>query len=157
MKRLILIFCIILFATPAQAKRLHHEKHYQTQWCRDNGGETEVVLPDRTRCDCLTDKHAIEFDFGNKWAESVGQVLYYSIQTGKKAGIVLTDKHAIEFDFGNKWAESIGQALYYSIQTGKKAGIVLILEKKKDYRYWIRLNTIIEHYGLPIDTWIVMP
>jgi len=29
----------------------------------------------------------------------------------------------------------------------------LILEKKSDYKYWIRLNTIIEHFGLPIDTW----
>jgi hypothetical protein len=75
-------------------------------------------LPDKTRCDCLT------------------------------------STHAIEFDLGNKWAESIGQALYYSIQTGKRAGVVLILEKQKDYKYWIRLNTIIDHYGLPIDTWL---
>ena len=33
--------------------------------------------------------HAIEFDFGSKWTEAVGQGMYYSIQTGKKAGIVL--------------------------------------------------------------------
>jgi 5-methylcytosine-specific restriction enzyme A len=33
----------------------------------------------------------------------------------------------------------------------------LILEKKKDYKYWIRLNTIIEHYGLLIDTSKVGP
>jgi hypothetical protein len=121
MKKWILICCIVLLSTPALAKRLHPEKWYQTQWCQDHGGQVEVVLPDRTRCDCLT------------------------------------DTHAIEFDFGNKWAESIGQALYYSIQTGRKAGIVLILEKKSDYKYWIRLNTIIDHYGLPIDTWMVKP
>jgi len=48
-----------------------------------------VVLPGRTRCDCVTDSHAIEFDFGNKWTEAVGQSLYYSLQPGKKAGIVL--------------------------------------------------------------------
>jgi len=48
-----------------------------------------VVLPDKTRCDCLTDTHAIEFDFGKKWAEAMGQSLYYSLQTGKRAGIVL--------------------------------------------------------------------
>jgi hypothetical protein len=119
MKRWVLIFCIILFATPAHAKRLHPEKHYQAIWCKAHNGQVEVVLPDRTRCDCLT------------------------------------DTHAIEIDFGNKWAESIGQALYYSIQTGKKAGIVLILEKQKDYKYWIRLNTVIDHYNLPIDTWKV--
>ena len=35
----------------------------------------------------------------------------------------------------------------------KKAGIFLILESMKDRKYWIRLNTTIEHFNLPIDTW----
>jgi len=87
MKRLILIFCIILMSTPAQAKRLHYEKWYQSEWCKAHNGQVEVVLPDRTRCDCLTNTHAIEFDFGNKWAEAIGQALYYSIQTEKKQGL----------------------------------------------------------------------
>jgi hypothetical protein len=34
-------------------------------------------------------------------------------------------------------------------------GIVLILETIKDSKYWIRLNTTIEHFNLPIDTWSV--
>jgi hypothetical protein len=33
------------------------------------------------------------------------------------------------------------------------AGIVLILETMKDRKYWIRLNTTIEHFDLQIDTW----
>jgi hypothetical protein len=37
----------------------------------------------------VTDTHAIEFDFGSNWPEAVGQSSYYSIQTKKKAGIVL--------------------------------------------------------------------
>ena len=63
--------------------------------------------------------------------------------------------HAIEFDFGDHWSEAVGQSAYYAIQTGKKAGIVLILETMKDRKYWIRLNTTIEHFNLPIDTWNV--
>lgn len=124
MKRTMLIgitLIIMLFACIANAKRLHPEKWYQERWCKANGGQTEVVFPDKTRCDCLT------------------------------------STHAIEFDFGKKWAEAIGQALYYSIQTGKKAGIVLILEKPRDYKYWIRLNTVIDHFRLPIDTWKTAP
>jgi hypothetical protein len=39
--------------------------------------------------------------------------------------------------------------------TKKKAGIVLILESMKDRKYWIRLNTSIEHFNLPIDTWSI--
>jgi hypothetical protein len=58
-------------------------------------------------------------------------------------------------DLGNGWAEAIGQSAYYSIHTKKKAGIVLILENVKDRKYWIRLNTTIEHFNLPIETWNV--
>jgi hypothetical protein len=101
------------------AKREHPEKWYQERWCREQGGQIEVVLPEKTRCDCVTDTHAIEFDFGNNWAEAVGQ------------------------------------SSYYSIQTKKKAGIVLILEKIKDRKYWIRLNSTIQHFNLPIDIWNV--
>ncbi len=95
------------------------EKWYQKRWCREQGGRIEVVLPDKTRCDCVT------------------------------------DTHAIEFDFGSGWAEAIGQSAYYSIHTQKKAGIVLILETMKDRKYWIRLNTTIEHFNLPIDIWSI--
>lgn len=120
MKRIILIGVIVFISSFAYAKRLHYEKWYQNRWCSEKQGRVEVVLPDKTRCDCLT------------------------------------DTHAIEFDFASKWAEAIGQSLYYSLQTGKKAGIVLILEdSKKDYKYWLRLNSTIENFKLPIDTWTV--
>lgn len=46
-------------------------------------------MPGDTRCDCLTDEYAIEFDFGYKWAESIDQSLYYALQTGRKPGVVL--------------------------------------------------------------------
>ena len=38
-----------------------------------------MVLPDGTRCDCLTDTHAIEFDFGSNWAEAIGQSAHYKL------------------------------------------------------------------------------
>jgi hypothetical protein len=37
--------------------------------------------------DCLTDEYAIEVDFAKKWAESVGQSLYYAEMTGKKPAV----------------------------------------------------------------------
>jgi hypothetical protein len=49
----------------------------------------EYVLDDKTRVDCLTDTLAVEVDFAQKWAEAVGQSLYYAYKTGKKPGIVL--------------------------------------------------------------------
>ena len=39
--------------------------------------------------DCLTKDYALEFDFAHKWAESVGQSLYYSIMTKRQPGVVL--------------------------------------------------------------------
>lgn len=88
------IFAVILasliFITPyAQAKHLHYEKEYQEAFCNVVKGTMEVELKDYTRVDCVTDTHAIEFDFAKKWAESVGQSLHYSLMTGKRAGIVL--------------------------------------------------------------------
>ncbi len=63
--RIVSIFVIIfLFPSLLLAKREHPEKWYQKRWCMEQGGQIEVVLPDRTRCDCVTDTHAIEFDFG---------------------------------------------------------------------------------------------
>jgi hypothetical protein len=111
-------FCFLI-ASAAQAKQ--PESYYQDIWCKQYEGITEYTLPDLTRCDCLT------------------------------------DTHAVEVEFGRKWAEVIGQALYYALQTGHKAGIILILESEKDYKYWLRLNTTIEHHGLEIDTWKIGP
>jgi hypothetical protein len=51
------------------------------------------------------------------------------------------------------WAKAIGQSSFYALQTSKESGIVLILERIKDRKHWIRLNTTIQHFELPIDTW----
>lgn len=67
----------------------YSESFYQEQYAKKLGGRTEVTMPDGTRCDILTDTHAIEVDFADKWAEAIGQSLNYAMQTGKKAGIVL--------------------------------------------------------------------
>jgi len=59
--------------------------------------------------------------------------------------------YRIEVDFADKWGEAIGQSLNYSFQSNKRAGILLILEKKTDEKHLIRVQSIIEHFQLPID------
>lgn len=96
LKSLVLITLLGIFlcaTTKTQAKSAEstqikkwHEADFVDAHCT---GEIEFVLADRTRVDCLTDTHAIEYDWGKKWAESLGQALFYSAMTGKKAGIVL--------------------------------------------------------------------
>lgn len=65
------------------------EADHAAPWCALQGGQIEHVLPDRTRVDCLTDTHAIEVDFAPKWAEAIGQALYYAAATGKRPGVLL--------------------------------------------------------------------
>jgi len=77
---------LLLLFVSALAYADKSERDYQDEWCQ---GEKEYVLSDRTRVDCLTDTHAIEIEFANKWKEAIGQSLHYSLMTGKKAGIVL--------------------------------------------------------------------
>jgi len=81
----LMIVVLILFII-GSSDILAAEKDYQQQYCK---GQMEYVLKDRTRVDCLTEDHAIEYDFGKKWAEAVGQSLHYAAHTGKRAGIVL--------------------------------------------------------------------
>ena len=65
------------------------ESYYINQWCTSDFGRKEVVLWDMSRVDCLAKDYAIEFDFANKWAESIGKSLYYAKLTNKEAAIVL--------------------------------------------------------------------
>lgn len=70
-------------------KHQHNEASYQNAWCSSHGGVTEYENKDFTRVDCLTATNAVEFDFANKWAESIGQALHYQLMTGKRAKVVL--------------------------------------------------------------------
>lgn len=87
------IFCIFLFLfltiLPASAKRLYPEAEYKKAWCNKRGGVMEYVLTDKARVDCLTPEFAVEFDFANKWAECIGQAIYYGKMTNRQAACVL--------------------------------------------------------------------
>jgi len=62
---------------------------YERKWCGEHNGATGVKMPDGTSAACITSSHVVEFEFAPKWAEAIGRALYYSFETGKKAGIVL--------------------------------------------------------------------
>lgn len=98
----IILLTLLIFSLPVQAKRMYNEAYYQELWCSEQKGKMEYVLPDFTRVDCLTEDHAIEFDFANKWAESIGQALHYGMMTGKKPGIVLIIEKPKHFVYYNR-------------------------------------------------------
>ena len=44
---------------------------------------------DGTRVDLLGEDYAWEVDWSHKWAEAIGQSLYYAEMTGRKPGVIL--------------------------------------------------------------------
>lgn len=102
--RFVFALLFIFITDFSYAQHLHKEKEYQTYWCSKNNGTTETVLDDRSKVDCVLEDYAVEFDFAKKWAEAVGQALYYSLKTGKKPGIVLIlegpedEKHLVKLE-----------------------------------------------------------
>jgi len=52
----------------------------------------EVRLDDGTRVDLLFPNQACEIDWANKWAEGIGQAIYYSKKTGKDPLVLLLVK-----------------------------------------------------------------
>lgn len=66
-----------------------HERDVQRFWCDRHHGEQEHRLTDGTRIDCLTTEYAVEVEYAAKWAEAIGQSLFYARMTDRKPGIVL--------------------------------------------------------------------
>jgi len=91
-KIILLAMSLLLMTLPAHAKKLHYERWYQNFQCNALGGITEFrPKKDRyVRIDCELPNYSVEVDFSSaKQYEAIGQSLYYSYLTGKKAGIWL--------------------------------------------------------------------
>lgn len=98
MKKLLTALTIVLFIQCAAiAKRDYPERYYQNEWCNKYFGVQEYELSDKTRVDCLTTNYAVEFDFAQKWAESIGQSLHYAEMTSKNPAIVLIIEKPLDF------------------------------------------------------------
>lgn len=85
-----LIATLILSASVAWADSgKRHEPFYQRIAAEALGGEMEVTMPDRSRCDIVTEEYAIEVEWASNWKAGIGQALNYAFRSNKKAGIVL--------------------------------------------------------------------
>lgn len=52
------------------------------------------------RVDIVTSTHAIEVEWASNWKHSIGQALWYGLQTGKKPGIILIKKTIDDRKYG---------------------------------------------------------
>ena len=88
---LVVVAFIILFSM-TQRKPIASdwvESDYQSYILEKLGGESEYHLSDGSRVDILTHQYAIEIDYAYKWAEAIGQSLYYAEMSEREPGIVL--------------------------------------------------------------------
>lgn len=92
MKRLL----VLTLALPFLCFSNHREKCYQNFFAKKIKGSTEVLMPDNTRCDILTEDLAIEVDFAPKWAEAIGQSLHYAKMVKRQAGIVIVIRKKLD-------------------------------------------------------------
>lgn len=67
---------LLLIAAPATAGEVAECQRLAPKY----HAATEVRLWDATRIDLLSDQYAIEVDYAPKWAEAIGQALYYASQ-----------------------------------------------------------------------------
>ena len=113
----------------------HSESSYQHAWCSAHNGIEEYELSDKTRVDCLTDTHAVEFDFANKLYEALGQAMHYGLMTGKKPKVVLIldSKYKRQQMIYFERIKKIGQA--YNIDVEYVSDEILNIEKRKRCPY----------------------
>ena len=74
------------------------EADYVRALARELGGKTEVTVPSG-RVDILTDDYAIEVDWADKWKESIGQALWYGLQSNRQSGIILILRDAADYKY----------------------------------------------------------
>src|SRR5690349_16182101 len=96
------------------------ERELVARYCA--GMIIEFNNPDDTRTDCISDTHAIEVDFSDKWAESIGQALHYALWT---------KEFSENPDAFARW--------HYQVRTPRRAGIILMCRENR------RLETCANH------------
>lgn len=62
-------------------------------------GEAEHRLPDGSRVDILTDTHAIEVEWSDKWPEAIGQAAYYAMATDREPCVWLLLRGRFDEDY----------------------------------------------------------
>ena len=111
MKTILGFLTVALFLSfPSDALEARSEDDHVKEWCTRNNGEIEYHFKDRTRVDCLTSTHAVEFKLAEEWQEvvrSVGQVIHYARMAERRPGIVLVVRAKNEC----KWVQRLEEDL----------------------------------------------
>ena len=97
------IFCTIV-AAPSYAMS---EAEYQKEWCAKHNGEINYKNQESSTVDCLTNNYSIEFDFAEKWVQSMRKSRDQSLSTGKLPGVVLILQNSADENYLFKLREVV--------------------------------------------------
>ena len=62
-----------------------------------------------------------------------------------------TPDYSIEFDFANKWYECLGQSLHYALLNDNLPACSLLLRKRSDEKYVLRMMNVLEFYQIDVE------
>lgn len=99
------VVVLAIFCGGGEALALY-ERDIAKPWCDEMKGISQR-LKGGTEVDCVTDAVAYEIDFAKKWAEGLGQALFYSSETKRKAGVALILRSAAEVRFVDRLKQAI--------------------------------------------------
>ncbi len=92
------LFILILILIPgiSEAAKKRSINFYKNKWCIQHVGKPDVTYHNSMTIDCVTNDYVFIFDYSYRWRKAIGKALYFSIETGKRAGIVLIIERARE-------------------------------------------------------------
>ena len=118
MKKIIyIVIFFFVFVFFAFSQHINYEVVYQEYFAEVMYGATEFRLDDNTRVDILTEYYAIEVDFATKWAEAIGQALFYAAKTNSKPGILLIMEYETDTRYLERLLLVISEYIYIKIWT----------------------------------------
>lgn len=89
MKRIIIIILAVLILAPALTSAAKRPiSYYKNKWCQRMSGKTDVIYH-KVVLDCATNDYIFIFEYSYRWRNAIGKALYYSLETGKRPGVVL--------------------------------------------------------------------
>ena len=99
MKSLIkFLFCMCLLLIPTML--LASESYYNRLWCEKHNGEVESIIRGNLVVECMTEDMVIETCYAkNIYSSLLVKVLYYSMLTHKKAGLLLIVNNSSEWNY----------------------------------------------------------
>ena len=102
-----------------------------------------------TSTNCYAKHLFKESDYQIYWCNRKGGILEYELPDLSRVDCLLPN-YAVEFDFAKKRDECLGQALRYAAYTDKNPACCLIIENKKDLKYYRQLRYTIKKQNLNV-------